>query len=124
MAKLTRKELQERFFGIERQKQIMKLNQDISDVFFLFEELRQQVDIQKLPIEHISKSQEKIKTDILTSSTELNEMSNFSDKLRHFYYAFVGGGMASVFLLYNPYIGVGAISTGLIAGTLFSYFKK
>jgi hypothetical protein len=124
MAKLTKKELQERFFGIERQKQIIELNQDISDVFFLFEELRQKVDIQKLPIEHIKNSQEKIKTDILTSTTELNETSDISDKLRHFYYAFVGGGMASVFLLYNPYIGAGAISTGLIAGTLFSYFKK
>ena len=124
MAKLTKKELQERFFGIERQKQILELNQDISDVFFLFEELRQKVDIQKIPIEHISDSQEKLKTELSTSIIELNETSTISDRLRHFYYAFVGGSMASVVLLYNPYIGVGAISTGLIAGTLFSYFKK
>lgn len=121
--KISKKQLQERFFGL-RNTEIVKLEQDISDVFFLFEELRQNVETQIPNISQLEESIISSKEIVQNIEENILPQETITEKLRHFYYAFVGGSMASIVLLYNPYIGIGAISTGLIAGSLFSYFKK
>jgi hypothetical protein len=121
--KITRKQLQEKFFGIKN-NEIIKIQQDISDVFYLFEELKQHVEIQEPIISQIDETIQSSQTSIDSTDEKILQKLPMYDRIRHFYYAFIGGSMASVVLLYNPYIGIGAISTGLIAGSLFSYFKK
>jgi len=121
--KISKKQLQEQFFGV-RNTEFVKLEQDISDVFFLFEELRQNVETQIPAISLLEENIISSKEIVQNVEENILPQEKITDKLRHFYYAFVGGSVASVVLLYNPYVCIGAISTGLIAGSLFSYFKK
>ena len=121
MTTITRKKLQERFFG---KQEVEELHQDISDVYFLFEELRQHVNYQTESISNIQETIIETTTSVKNSETDISLTDNVTNKVRHLYYAFFGGGISSIALLYNPYIGIGAISTGMIIGSLFSYFKK
>lgn len=122
--KVSKKQLQEKFFGVKK-TEIVNLQEDISDVFFLFEELKQHIDTQNPNICNLEENIITSKQMVETIEKNILPKENLTDKLRHFfYYAFIGGSLASVVLLYNPYVGIGAISTGFITGSLISYFKK
>jgi t-SNARE complex subunit (syntaxin) len=122
---MLRQQYQEKF--VKKQKNIKSLNDEIKEVFYLFEELEEEVKKSQTGINTI---EDNIEDNIETIKEELNETEesvNIAkiEKERNIIslYTILGGGFGSFIIAYNPYFGIGGIVGGMFIGSVIGYFK-
>lgn len=121
---MLRQQYQEKF--VKKQKNIKSLNDEIKEVFYLFEELEKEVKKSQIGINTIEDNIETIKEEL----NETEESVNIAkiEKERNFnsfisLYTILGGGIGSFIIAYNPYFGIGGIVGGMFVGSVIGYFK-
>lgn len=121
---MLRKQYQEKYIisAIDRNKKISEIGEETKEMFWLFDELKEEVIRQEKDLETIDDKIQKSKDNSKQSENTIVETENISNKLNKLYYALIGGGFGSLAFLYNPYIGAGALTGGVIIGGLLSYF--
>ena len=113
---MLRKEYQEKY--ILKNKKIKEIEAETKEVFFLFEELKENIDNQSEKVKTIEEIIDKVREDVkLTEPVILEAKEN--SKFLNYSTAFLGAGLGSLTLLYNPYLCIGTI----IAGGIFGYFS-
>ena len=120
---MLRQKYQEKFIKI---KKVKSLEEEIKEVFYLFEELYVDINNQSNSLQTIQDNIEKSKDNVFVAEekvTESNNEHNTSKKFEVPYYMFIGGGLGSLAIIYNPYIGITSIIGGMFLGTIVGYFK-
>jgi len=121
---MLRKQYQEKFF--KKQKHIKSLNEEIKEVFYLFEELEEEVKKSQTNINTIEDNIETIKEQVNDIEETVNIVQNEEErnkKLNISLYMILGGGLGSFIIAYNPYVGIGGIVGGMFVGSVIGYFK-
>lgn len=122
-----RKQYQEKFGLDPDKKKIQELNFQTEETFILFEELRDEILRQQPIISTIEDSIIKSKINVQSGGREVEvsgEENYMFYKTKSLLYAMIGGGLGSVALIYSPYIGIGAITGGIICGGIVSLIGK
>lgn len=121
---MLRQQYQEKFF--KKQKHIKSLNEEIKEVFYLFEELEEEVKKSQTSINTIEDNIETIKEQVNDIEETVNIVQNEEErnkKLNISLYMILGGGLGSFIIAYNPYVGIGGIVGGMFVGSVIGYFK-
>lgn len=121
---MLRKQYQEKFF--KKQNHIKSLNEEIKEVFYLFEELEEEVKKSQTNINTIEDNIETIKEQVNDIEETVNIVQNEEErnkKLNISLYMILGGGLGSFIIAYNPYVGIGGIVGGMFVGSVIGYFK-
>jgi hypothetical protein len=113
---MLRKEYQEKY--ILKRKKIEAIQEETKNIFYLFEELQKEVDLQDEKVNTIEEIINTVKEDVKITENDIKE-SNESSKFLNYSTAFLGAGLGSLTLLYNPYLCIGTI----IAGGIFGYYS-
>ena len=114
---MLRQQYQEKYV---KSKKIKKVKKEIDEVFYLFEDLYEEVKNQDKQIQTIEDTIEKTKENAFATEEEIKEVESQSTNLSY-YYMLVGGGLGSFATIYNPYIGIGSILGGMVLGGVISY---
>ena len=114
---MLRQQYQEKYV---KSKKIKKVKQEIDEVFYLFEELYDEVKKQDKNIQTIEDTIENTKETTSISEEEIKEAEH-EQKSVSYLYMLLGGGLGSFATIYNPYIGIGSIVGGMVLGGVFSY---
>lgn len=114
---MLRQQYQEKYV---KSKKIKKVKQEIDEVFYLFEELYEEVKNQDKKIQTIEDTIEKTKETTNITEEEIKEADR-EEKSVSYLYMMLGGGLGSFATIYNPYIGIGSIVGGMVLGGVFSY---
>jgi len=114
---MLRQQYQEKYV---KSKKIKKMKQEIDEVFYLFEELYEEVKNQEKDIQTIQDTVEKTKELTNNTEDEIKEAETQSTNMSY-YYMLMGGGLGSFVTIYNPYIGIGSIVGGMVLGGVISY---
>jgi hypothetical protein len=107
-------------------KEVKSLEEEIKDVFYLFEELYEDINNQNKSIQTIDDKIQKTKDEVFLAEEKVdvsNDMSNTIKKLEIPYYMFIGGGLGSLAIIYNPYVGISSIVGGMFLGSIVGYLK-
>ena len=123
-----RKQYQEKIFKthlekLERLEKIQKIEEESSELFYLFEELYEEIKLQDKLINTIDDSIKTSEQQINTSDNDIKE-SEKSNKFPHFTKIsgiFIGSGLGGIALLYNPYVAIGTIIGGAVVGGIVQY---
>ena len=120
---MLRKQYQEKYIinAKDRNKKILEIGEETKEMFWLFEELKEEVIKQEKELQSIDDKIQESKDNSQQSENTIVETENIANKLNKLYYALIGGGFGSLAFIYNPYIGVGALTGGVIIGSLLSY---
>lgn len=120
---MMRKQYQEKYIlnAKNRQKKISEIGEETKEMFWLFEELKEEVLNQENKLQTIEDNIEESKIKVETSENIIVESESVSNKLHKLYYAIIGGGFGSLAFIYNPYIGLGALTGGIVIGSVLSY---
>ena len=121
---MLRQQYQEKF--LKKQKYINSLNDEIKEVFYLFEELEEEVKKSQTSINTIEDNIETIKEQVNDIEETVNIAQSEEEKNKKFnisLYVMLGGGLGSFIIAYNPYVGIGGILGGMIVGSVIGYFK-
>ena len=122
---MIRRKYQEKYIlNSQRNKKILEIGEETKEVFWLFEELKDEILNQQQSIQSIQENIEETKQFIENTEENIEEIrdsKSLSDKLHKLYYAIIGGGLGSIAFIYNPYIGGCALAGGLIIGGILSY---
>jgi t-SNARE complex subunit (syntaxin) len=120
---MLRQQYQEKFF---KTKQIKSINEEVKEIFYLFEELENEVKNYQTAIDTIEDNVEQIKSEV-KDTEETIVSANYEEELRKKYnmslYVIIGGGLGSFIIAYNPYVGIGGIVGGMFIGSIIGYFK-
>lgn len=122
---MKRQQYQEKYIlSSQRNKKISEIGEETKEVFWLFEELKEEILNQQQSIQTIQDNIEENKNSIENTEEKIEQIKDsatLSNKLNKLYYAIIGGGLGSIAFLYNPYIGGSALAGGLIIGGILSY---
>ena len=119
---MIRRKYQEKYIlNSQRNKKILEIGEETKEVFWLFEELKDEILNQQQSIQTIEDNIEENKHLIEDTEEKIKESKSLSDKLHKLYYAIIGGGLGSIAFIYNPYVGGSALAGGLIIGGILSY---
>lgn len=121
---MLRKQYQEKYIinYKDRSEKITEIGEETKEMFWLFEELKEQVMRQEKELQSIDDKIQESKDNSKQTENTIIETENIANKLNKLYYALIGGGFGSLAFIYNPYIGAGALTGGIIIGSLLSYF--
>jgi hypothetical protein len=107
----------------KRKEEIEKIEKEVEDVFYILQQFPAEEYLFEELIEEHKKEQEETfhssseeKIDLTSEHVINNTLSTISKTL-------VGGGIGSLMLIYNPFIGIGTTIAGLAAGYLLSKVK-
>ena len=116
---MLRKEYQEKY--ILKHRKIKEIEEETKNIFYLFEELQKEVDLQDEKINTIEETINTVNEEVKIVENDIKDIkeSNESSKLFNYSTAFLGAGLGSLTLLYNPYLCIGTI----IAGGIFGYYS-
>lgn len=118
---MLRQQYQEKF--VKKQKNIKTLNDEIKEVFYLFEELEEEVKKYQTGINTIEDNIETIKEEVNETEESVNISKNQEERNIISLYTILGGGLGSFIIAYNPYFGIGGIVGGMFLGSVIEYFK-
>ena len=121
---MLRQQYQEKF--VKKQKHIKSLNEEIKEVFYLFEELEEEVKKSQSTINTIEDNIETIKEQVNETEESVKIAEKEEERNKNFnisLYMILGGGLGSFIIAYNPYVGIGGIVGGMFVGTVIGYFK-
>ena len=121
---MIRKEYQKKFMKseIERLEKINKMEKEIEEVFYLFEELYQEANQSTETLTTIQDKIETINTEVKETESELMEGNNIQqDRYLKFLFPVLGLSVGSLGIIYSPYLGIGSIIGGGIVGSVASY---
>ena len=118
---MLRQEYQEKF--VKKQKNIKYLNDEIKEVFYLFEELEEEVKKSQTGINTIEDNIETIKEELNETEESVNIAKIEKERNIISLYTILGGGFGSFIIAYNPYFGIGGIVGGMFIGSVIGYFK-
>lgn len=112
---MKRREYQEKYMkNLLVQDKYKELETKIEDTIYLFEEVKNIIDTQNQDIKIIEDTIENVKEKIFISDQILTE-SNFL-KIINYKGIFIGAGLGSFVIFYNPYLAVGSILFGCWIG--------
>lgn len=120
---MLRQKYQERFI---KTKKVKRLEEEIKDVFYLFEELYEDINNQSKTLQTIEDKIQNSKEEILIAEDKVEVSNETNNKIKKFevpYYMFIGGGIGSLAIIYNPYIGISSIVGGMFLGSILGYIK-
>lgn len=117
---MLRQKYQEKF--IKNKKEIEHIETEIKEVFYLFEELYEEINKKENEVNTIQDNIQTIKGDIKKVENSIIDIEETNNS--YLYYAFIGGGLGSFALIYNPYIGIGSILGGMIISTGLGYIHN
>jgi len=120
-----RQKYQEQFFRkdfIYKREKIKEIEQESAEVFSLFEDIIAEVKAQE---KQLSTIEENIEESISTIKETSQEIAQVEEQKHTTLYkkiigVVIGGGIGSIVVLYNPYVAIGTIVGGTIAGSLLS----
>lgn len=105
----------------KRKEEIEKLEKEVEDVFYLFEELREDIKKDEENLNLISEAIIEDKKEIENSKKEIEVVHQHY--LKTISKTLVGGGIGSLMFIYNPFLGIGTTVAGLAAGYFLSKVK-
>ncbi len=120
-----RQKYQEQFFKQDmscRREKIKAIEEESAEVFSLFEDIIAEVKEQERKLSTIEENIEESVSTIKETSQEIvqvEQQQNIS-LYKHFMGVVIGGGLGSIVVLYNPYVAIGTIIGGTIAGSLLA----
>ena len=116
---MLRQKYQEQFF---RSAQIKDIQTDTQELFYLFEDIMEEVKQQERKLSTIEESIEESVDNINNTEIQINELKELKNNnlLKNIYGAIIGGGIGSIVVMYNPYIAIGTIIGGTIMGGLIT----
>jgi t-SNARE complex subunit (syntaxin) len=116
---MLRQKYQEQFF---RSAKIHEIQKDTQEIFYLFEEIMEEVKQQERKLATIEESIEESVDNTTIGEIQINESKELKENniLKNIYGAIIGGGIGSIIIIYNPYIAIGAIIGGTIMGGLIT----
>jgi hypothetical protein len=120
-----RQKYQEQFFKQDmsyRREKIKAIEEESAEVFSLFEDIIAEVKEQERKLSTIEENIEESVSTIKETSQEIAkvEQQQNTSLYKHFMGVVIGGGLGSIVVLYNPYVAIGTIIGGTIAGSLLA----
>lgn len=118
---MLRQQYQEKFIN---KKKIKNINDEIKEIFYLFEDLEEEVKKSQIKIDTIEDNIEEITEEVNETEEEVDKSKQETNKNYNIsLYMILGGGLGSFIIAYNPYIGLGGIVGGMFVGSVIGYFK-
>ena len=126
---MLRKQYQEKFMKKElaKHENIKNIEKEIDEVFYLFEELYQTTSSSQKSLNTIEENIVQTSQNIQDSTDELYEATKEQEtynNYKYFTYMLVGGGLGTVGLAFNTYIGIGSVVGGCMLGSLFTILNN
>lgn len=121
---MLRKEYQKKFMKseIEKMEKLNKMEKEIEEVFYLFEELYQETNKSTPSLTTIEDKIETIKSNVKQSEQEIIQGEIIQEKsISKYLFPFLGAGLGSLGVIYSPYLGIGFIIGGGVIGSVTSY---
>jgi hypothetical protein len=127
-----RKQYQEKIFKthlekLERLEKIQKIEEESSELFYLFEELYEEIKSQDKLINTIEESIKSAEHQINTSDNDISDSEKINKRVTTFQNfkkvsgIFIGSGLGGIVFLYNPYVAIGTIIGGAVVGGIVQY---
>ena len=125
-----RKQYQEKIFKthlekLERLEKIQKIEEESSELFYLFEELYEEIKLQDNLVNTIEESIKSTEHQINTSDTDISDSEKINKwAIPNFTKVsgiFIGSGLGGIVFLYNPYVAIGTIIGGAVVGGIVQY---
>jgi predicted nuclease with TOPRIM domain len=120
---MLRKQYQERFFKLdENNYEIKEIESEFSLVSELFTELNNEIFSQQKQVDliedYIKESKESLQNETEKDITDINK--TYFKKLNNITLSILGAGLGSIAAIYSPYVAIGSIISGGIAGWFIS----
>jgi t-SNARE complex subunit (syntaxin) len=110
---------------IKKHQDIKEIQTETEDVFYLFEELREEVESSNSQIETIEDYIQTCKEEVKTTE-EINCENTIQiksdQKTKLIISTILGVGVGSLFFIYNPYVAIGTSIGGGMIGIISNYF--
>jgi L-lactate utilization protein LutB len=122
---MNRQKYQEKY--IKRNEEIKSLEEDVKDVFYLFEEIKEINEKFGTSVQQLSDLIEDTKKEVVKSEVEVIKAKEEDDSntyIRSVVSGVVGAGLGSLLFVYSPLIGIGTTVGGFIGGYSIPYFLK
>lgn len=111
---------------IKIKEEIEAIEEELKDVFYLFEELKNENIKQSSSFTHISDIIENSKNEISESENQVNQSKEEQDKYSYISSVtggLIGAGLGSLVFIYSPYIAIGTTIGGFIGGYSLPFLK-
>lgn len=111
----------------KRQEEIEKIEDEMKDIFYLFEELKNENIRQSETVTVLSDLLEQTKNEINSTENNITEAKVENDLYiytKSIKSGLIGAGLGSLLFIYSPYIAIGTTVGGFITGYTLPYVSS